>query len=143
MIKRYEPADSDELVAIWQAASRLAHPFLSEEFLAQEALNLRDIYLPNAETHVSMHEGRVAGFIAFLGNEIGGLFLDPALHGRGIGLAMLNHGRALKGELEAEVFTKNAIGRRFYDRAGFQELSRYLHEDTMQEVIRMKLAKTS
>lgn len=139
MIRQYDPADCETLIAIWRAASEVAHPFLDEPFLAQETENFRNIYLPNTETWVMEHDGVPIGFIAMMGSEIGGLFLLPSWHGKGFGKAMLAHVRAQKGELSVEVFEGNAIGRRFYDGAGFVETSRYFHEATGQQVIRMIL----
>ncbi len=139
MIRPYDPADREAIISIWRAASAVAHPFLSEDFLAQETENMRNIYLPHAETWVLEHQGEPAGFIALLDSEIGGLFLDPNLHGTGKGRAMLTHARGLKGALTVEVFTNNTVGRRFYDRSGFTETDRYMHEATGQEVIRMRL----
>ena len=140
MIREYIPADADEIARIWGAANALAHPFLTEAFVAQEAENLRNIYLPNAETWVIEQDGSPVGFIALIGAEIGGLFLLPSLHGQGLGKALLDHARGLKGPLTVEVFRRNAIGRKFYNRQNFVETERYLHEPTSEDVIRMALS---
>lgn len=139
MIRDYKAADASALVTIWLAASAVAHPFLSEEFISQEAENLRDVYLPKTRTWVIEHDSSPVGFIALMGNEIGGLFLDPRFHGEGMGKALLEHARSFVSPLEVEVFTNNAVGRPFYERQGFQEMHRYLHEETGQDVIRMIL----
>ncbi len=139
MIRDYKPVDASALVTIWLAASAVAHPFLSEEFISREADNLRNVYLPNTRTWVIEHEGAPAGFIALMGNEIGGLFLDPRFHGKGMGKALLEHARSLVSPLEVEVFANNKVGRPFYERQGFVEMRRYLHDETGQDVIRMIL----
>ncbi len=139
MIRDYKPVDASALVTIWLAASAVAHPFLSEEFISQEADNLRDAYLCNTRTWVIEHEGASAGFIALMGNEIGGLFLGPRFHGKGMGKALLEHARSLVSPLEVEVFANNKVGRPFYERQGFVEMRRYLHDETGQDVIRMIL----
>lgn len=36
MIRKYEERDLDSLLATWAAASEIAHPFLTSEFLASE-----------------------------------------------------------------------------------------------------------
>ena len=94
-------------------------------------------YFP--ETWVWEHEGRVVGFIGLLDSEIGGLFVDPEFHGTGIGRALTDHARELKGALEVEVFRKNTIGRRFYDRYGFQPMAESVHEPTGEDVLRLRL----
>ena len=118
MIRKYETEDTDALVLIWQSANALAHSFLADDFVAQVAQDMRNVYLPNAETWVLEENEIPVGFIALVETEIGGLFLDPSFHGRGFGKALTDHAVALHGPLSVEVFEKNAIGRRFYDRYG-------------------------
>tara|TARA_R110002124_G_C8949992_1_gene513263 strand:- start:2289 stop:2747 length:459 start_codon:yes stop_codon:yes gene_type:complete len=132
MIRAYEPQDADALVAIWEEANTLAHPFLPPEFVAQVKSDLRTLYLPNAETWVMESQGRPIGFVAMIGTEIGGLFLDPAQHGKGFGRAMVDHVAAIKGPLQVEVFRDNQIGRRFYERYGFALVAEARHEPSGQ-----------
>lgn len=141
MIREYASEDTDALVAVWRAATALAHPFLPAGFVEQEAHNLRHLYFPNAESYTCELDGRPVGFIAMVGNEIGGLFLDPALHGRGLGRAMIDHVRQRCPALEVEVFERNAVGRPFYEAYGFIEASRYRHEGTGEMTIRMVLSE--
>ena len=86
MLRKFQPEDTDAVVSIWRAASSVAHPFFTEEFTEQEADNLRNIYVKNAETWVLEDRDTTVGFIALIEDEIGGLFLDPSLHGRGCNL---------------------------------------------------------
>lgn len=139
MIKKYRTEDTDALVLIWQSANALAHSFLADDFVAQVAQDMRNIYLPNAETWVLEQDDKPLGFIALVGDEIGGLFLEPSFHGRGFGKALTDHAVALHGPLRVEVFEKNVIGRRFYDRYGFVETSRYVHEDSGEETLKMAM----
>ena len=100
---------------------------------------MRTLYLPNAETWVIEHTSVPIGFIALIGTEIGGLFLDPAYHGQGYGRRMVDHARGLKGPLRVHVFERNTIGRRFYGQAGFSETERYLHEASGEMTLRMSM----
>ena len=140
VIRTYRPADCEELLEVWAAASAVAHPFLDESFLEEERWNIRNVYLPKTETWVWEADGQVVGFIALLGNEVGAIFVDPRFHGTGIGRALMDHARTLHGELEVEVFKENAIGRAFYDRYGFVPMMEKVHEPTGQEVLRLRLA---
>lgn len=142
MIRKFREDDTDALVAIWQSASSLAHPFLEEAFVTREAVNLRTQHLPNAETWVLEKQGETVGFIALVGNEIGGLFLDPSCHGQGLGRALVDHAVGHKGPLYVEVFEKNSIGRRFYDRYGFIEIGKYLHDASGEMILRMELPQS-
>lgn len=139
MIRAYRPADTDALIAIWEKANAMAHPFLPETFVAQVKEDMRNIYLPNAETWVLEEGGRPIGFIAMIDNEIGGLFLDPDHHGKGAGRAMVDHVVALKGPLRVEVFEENAVGRPFYERYGFAFEDEYLHEQSGRVTFKMAM----
>lgn len=140
MIRKYQPADCEDVVHVWARASAVAHPFLSEEFLERERHNISDVYLPQAETWVAEAGGQVVGFISLLGNEVGGLFVDPDFHRSGIGRALIDLAQALQGELEVEVFEKNLLGRAFYAGLGFDLMHQAIDNQTGFEIMRLKLA---
>lgn len=137
-IRKYEGQDVSGVLSSWENASRLAHPFLEEDFLAQERKNLPELYLPNAETWVAESDGDVVGFVALIGSEIGGLFLQPSYHDKGIGRALVDKAHEVRGDLEVEVFSRNSIGRRFYASYGFVEIEEKTHEPTGQAVLRLR-----
>ena len=130
MIRKYKPEDCEEVLEVWYAASQVAHPFVSEEFLADEREQIRKNHLPKAETWVFQHEDSVAGFIALMGNEVGAIFVKPELQGRGIGRALMDHAASSRDSLFLDVFKQNSIGRRFYDRYGFRFQREHVHEQT-------------
>jgi putative acetyltransferase len=139
MIRTYKTEDTDALISVWEMGNALAHPFLSKEFVAKVAKDMRNIYLPNAETWVLEEDGQPVGFIALIENEIGGLFLDPSLVGKGYGRKMVDHAFALKGPLRVEVFKENAVGRPFYERYGFVYEEEYLHEPSGSVTFKMAM----
>jgi len=98
------------------------------------------MYLPHAQTWVVEDSNKPIGFIAMIGNEIGGLFLDPSFHGKGFGKAMVDYIVALKGALRVDVFEKNTIGRQFYERYGFVETGRYEHETSGEMTLKMSMS---
>lgn len=140
LIRKYEPADLEELLTAWETANAVAHPFLSADFQASERDNIINLYLPNTETWVWEADGRVVGFIALLGNEVGGLFINSAFQRQGIGAALVDHACTLHEELEVDVFKKNVIGRAFYEKYGFVPMSEGVHESSGFETMRLKLA---
>lgn len=139
MIREYRKSDLAAVLKVWASASAVGHPFLTDEFLATERRNIADRYLPAAETWVWETDGRVVGFVSLVGNEVGGLFVHPTLHGRGIGRALVDHVRGLRDELEVEVFKDNASGRAFYRACGFIELHEEIHVETGLAVVRLRL----
>lgn len=133
-IRPYKNSDLEAVLSSWEIATRLAHPFMTNEFIAQERTNISEIYMPNTDTSVAEIEGKVEGFIALMGNEIGAIFLNPKFHGKGVGKALMDKAQELHGDLEVEVFKENSIGRKFYSQYGFEQLEEKLHEPTGQQV---------
>jgi len=80
MIRAFGEEDLEELLDVWYRASLIAHTFLSQEFLTVERREIADVWLPMAETMVYEADGRVVGFLALIGNEVGAVFVDPDHH---------------------------------------------------------------
>ena len=139
MIRKYEDKDATELLDAWHSASQVGHPFLTEDFFEQERKNILALYLPNAETWVFELDGMVVGFIALIGDEVGALFVHSQYHRRGIGKQLMDHARSIRESLELDVFEENSTGRGFYEKYGFREISRHMHEETGRMQLRLKL----
>ena len=137
-IRQYKESDLNAVLDSWEAATRLAHTFMSDKFIAQERKNVAEIYMPNTDTWVAELDGNVVGFVALMGNEIGAIFLLPNYHGKGIGKALIDKANELHSSLEVEVFKANAIGRKFYSRYGFELLEEKHHEPTGQPLLRLR-----
>ena len=138
IIRRYAETDCEELIEVWFAASKVATPFLSDEFLAEERNNIRTIWLLKAETWVFEADDSVVGFISLVGNEVGAIFVHPSSQGSGFGRALMDHAASLRDYLYLEVFEENDIGRRFYNRYGFQFMNKHVHERTGHMQLRLE-----
>lgn len=138
-VRPYADEDLDELLDVWYRASRIAHSFLPEEFFEKERREIGEKWMPIAETTVYEIEGRVVGFIALMGNEVGAIFVDPDLQGRGIGRALMDTARDSRPILELNVFEANSIGRRFYNAYGFEFVDRHLSDVTGHPELRLRL----
>lgn len=139
MIRPYRDTDLGELLEAWYSASLLAHPFLDEAFFLQERKTIQEVHLPKAKTWVYQHDGVVVGFIALIGNEVGGIFVDPKYHGRGFGRALMDHARSLHDVIELDVFKDNTVGREFYQKYGFRQVDEHVHEETGFMQLRLRL----
>lgn len=137
-VRAYAEDDLLGVLDTWEQATRLAHPFMSDVFIADERRNTEQIYLPNTDTWVVEGEGGdIIGFIALMGNEIGAIFVRPAFHGRGVGWALMAQARSLHAVLEVEVFEVNSLGRAFYEKCGFELLAKKTHAPTGQPLLRL------
>jgi len=142
MIRKHKEADLDSILDVWYQAQNLAHPFLDSAFVEKVKKDMRELYIPNSETWVYEENGRVIGFVGMMGNEIGGLFVLPNHHSKGIGTELVNFILASANELEVEVFKANKIGRAFYDKYGFKVFKEFLEENSGHVVLRMRFKKT-
>ena len=141
MIRKYRESDLETVVDIWFESSSLAHPFLEPDFMEKVKKDMHDIYIPNSETWVYEENDKILGFIGMLGNEIGGLFVLPNQHSKGIGTQLVNLVKEQHDTLEVEVFKKNKIGRAFYDKYGFVFMKEYFDDASKNDVLRLKFAK--
>jgi putative acetyltransferase len=142
LIRQYVAEDLDAVMSCWEHANAVAHPFLTERFVSQVRREIPEVYLPAAETWVAVWHGRVVGFIALVGDEIGGLFVEPEFHGRGIGRALVDKARESREQLAVEVFELNTSGVRFYSRYGFAFERERRHDQTGDNVLCMQLGGT-
>jgi len=146
-IRPYQQQDLPALLNSWESASRLAHPFMTEEFFQQERKNIPEIYIPNTDTWVAIIDEKVVGFIALIvadennqmSCEIGGLFVDPSFHRQKFGKTLIDKAKQLYGGLAVKVFKENHIGRAFYHKYGFEFVSELIWDDTGDVLIEMKL----
>lgn len=139
MIRQFKESDTESIIDVWFRASQLATPFLSGEFLTEERQNIRDLWLPSAETWVYEDEGQVTGFLSLIGNEVGAIFVHPECQGKGVGRKLMDHAVSLRGGLFLDVFRDNQTGRRFYERYGFKFEREHMHEQSGHVQVRMTL----
>ena len=141
-VRQYKGSDLDQVLAAWDNAAKIGHPFLKQDFLAQERKNIPAIYLPNADTWVVEIDNQVVGFIAIHGTEVGALFLQAEFHGRKLGKLMMDKAQQLHSDLQVEVFEKNSTGRAFYQQYGFTLMKRKMHDETGEILLRLKFSSS-
>lgn len=139
MIRKHKELDLKTIINIWEKSSALAHPFLSSAFVEKVKSDMTNLYIPNSETWVYEIENSIVGFISMVENEIGGLFVLPSNHFKGIGTKLVDFIRNEHSNLEVEVFEKNHIGRAFYNKYGFEKIKQYYHEESGNNVLRLQL----
>lgn len=137
-IRQYAKNDENRIIDIWVQSNALAHPFLPPEFVSKVKKDMREIYLPNTKSWVYEEKGTIVGFISMIENEIGGLFVIPNYHSKGIGTQLVDFVSNYYKVLEVEVFKKNNIGRKFYAKYGFIFIKEYFHEESKNTILRLK-----
>ena len=117
------------LAEIWRRAVDATHDFLADA--DRDAIEGRLVaeFLPAVVLSVAEVDGRVVGFSGVLGEKVEMLFVDPAVHGTGVGTALLERVVAEHGVTEVDVNEQNGQAVRFYDRRGFEVVGRSETDD--------------
>ncbi|WP_158372790.1 GNAT family N-acetyltransferase [Cellulosimicrobium cellulans] len=123
VLRPADPADAAALVAVWRRAVLATHAFLAPGDVDRYEVVVR-AGLPTLTVTVAERQGRVAGFVAVDGARVEMLFVDPEVHGSGIGSALLRHATAGRAVVDLDVNEQNPGARAFYDRRGFVEVGR-------------------
>jgi len=145
-IRPYHPDDSPAVMQVWEEANCLAHPFLSESFVAKIRLDIPSLYLPNSDTWIARYSDEkkgctIVGFLSLIGNEVGAIFVLPAYHGKGVGWQLMDKAKSIHEKLEVEVFKNNQLARRFYSKYGFKKMKETFHEPSGQPIFRLMYEK--
>jgi putative acetyltransferase len=139
VIRKYKEDDMAHVLSAWERASQIAHPFLPREFLATERASIPGyLRLPATETWVVEQAHQVVGFMSLVGNVIGLLYVQPAVHGTGVGRALMDKAKELRRDLEVEVFAANTAACRFYVKSGFVLRCAMTHRQSGYEMLRLK-----
>ena len=124
-IRRGTPQDVPRALEIWRSAVDATHGFLTARDRDEIDEMVANEFLPKAELWLAVDEHeQVAGFLVMDGKMIDALFVDPAVHGRGVGTALLDHALQLQPAaiVDASEQATNALP--FYLRRGFRVVGR-------------------
>ncbi len=86
-----------------------------EEFVAF----YRDKVMVDGPVWGAFEDGRLRGHLALLPGWIDHLYVDPDVHGRGIGSALVRLAQGEQSELRLYTFQSNTRARALYERHGF------------------------
>jgi len=130
MIRPYRPDDLETLLGIWLEASSRAHDFVARSFWEARLDDMRNLYLPAAQTWVYERDGTLVGFVSLLDDILAAIFVAPAEQGAGIGSALLEHAKRLREQLSLTVYAANSASIAFYRRHGFRVAGEQLDAHT-------------
>lgn len=124
-VRRAYPYEIDALIALWLRSVRATHTFLGEVDIQSLLPLVRDDVLPVLELWVwSAEDDRPMGFMGLDNAAIEALFVDPGHMRKGGGKRLLDHARARKGPLTADVNEQNPAALAFYLANGFEVIGR-------------------
>lgn len=122
-IRDARPADLDLLVAVWRRAVEATHHFLASGEVDELEPQCR-AGLARTRVRVTTGSDGPVGFLSGSGGEVAMLFVDPSVHGRGAGTALVEDAAAHHPVLIVDVNEQNPVARAWYERRGFVEIGR-------------------
>jgi putative acetyltransferase len=124
-IRRGSPQDVPRALEIWRSAVEATHGFLTAQDRAELDEMVATQFLPNAELWLAAdRNGKVAGFLVMDGEMIDALLVDPALHRRGFGTALLDHALQLSPNATVDASEQATNALPFYLSRGFRVVGR-------------------
>lgn len=125
MIRVGTAADVPRALEIWRAAVDATHGFLSAEHRVEIDQLVAEQFLPNVPLWLAVDGAdRPQGFLVMDGEMIDALFVDPAVHGRGIGTALVDHALTLAPHALVDASEQASNAAPFYESRGFFRIGR-------------------
>lgn len=118
------PNDAITVHEVWARSVKATHDFLTPQDFEEISEIVRTQYAPVASLLLAELDDRIVGFMGMTDLSVDGLFIDPDHHGRGIGRAFIAEARKAGGPLTVDVNEQNTGALAFYERMGFEFVSR-------------------
>lgn len=118
-------ADYPALIELWEASVRATHHFLTEEWIVEhKPLILNQYFDLVALACIRTAEGEIMGFLGTAEGNIEMLFVSPSCFKKGVGQALIKYAVNQQNAQAVDVNEDNPGARAFYERMGFEVLSR-------------------
>ncbi len=138
MIRKATGQDIEKIMHIWLEVSKKSHSFIAEDYWDKKYCEVRDFYLPQAETFVFEDKHQIKGFICLiLDNFVGALFVHEAFQNRNIGSKLLDYVRQNRSSLTLRVYAKNMNAVKFYRKNNFKIVAEKKDETTGEDEVIM------
>jgi putative acetyltransferase len=123
IVRKGTAADTPRALEIWRDAVDATHGFLTPRDRVEIDAMVAQ-WFQTVELWMIDDGSRPVGFLVMEGEMIDALFVDPAVHGRGFGTALLNHALRLAPDalVDASEQATNALP--FYEARGFVRIGR-------------------
>ena len=129
MIRKFQRADTEQVMRIWLKGNTDAHFFIPEEYWESNFEMVRE-QLVQAEVYVFESKRSIQGFIGIVDGYIAGIFVDDRHRSCGIGRQLLEYAKQTHAALSLGVYEKNKRAVSFYLREGLSILSEQTDENT-------------
>lgn len=140
-IRRSRPDEGEKIIRIWCRSVDATHDFLSTSYRT-ELEKLVSAFLPDAPLWVAVTEqDEPVAFMLLTEQHMDALFVNPDVHGRGIGKRLIQHAFTLVSQLTTKVNEQNQQAVGFYKKMGFHITGRSETDDLGQPYPLLILSK--
>jgi ribosomal protein S18 acetylase RimI-like enzyme len=123
-IRKFQPADEADVVAVWHRAGIAAYTFLPtwQAFTLERAQWVfANIIRPHCAIWVATLDERVVAYLAMQGTYIDRLYVEPRAWRKGWGTQLVHFAKQLSPSgLELHTHQANVAARALYERHGFR-----------------------
>jgi putative acetyltransferase len=120
MIRTFQQSDMDQVINIWLKASIKAHNFIDKDYWKAKVNDMKEIYIPSAETYVYEEKNIIKGFVSLHNNTLAAIFVSPDSQGSGIGMQLMKKAKDVRENLNLAVYKENFKSIEFYQKCGFK-----------------------
>jgi putative acetyltransferase len=117
--------DYEEILEVWESSVRATHDFISDEDIEEMKPQILNQYLDMVELYcLKDHEGRIAGFLGVVEDDLAMLFVAAGYRGQSVGKTLLQFAVESKGSRKVDVNEQNEQAVGFYKHMGFRVVGR-------------------
>jgi len=127
VLRPYDPADAEALIALWRAAKNHAYPYLPTELaytIEDDTWFFRERMEPHCDIWLAVAGDELLGYLALDDSYLDRLYIHPDHQRGGVGAALLEKAKELSpGGLELHTHQQNISACSFYEKHGFEPAS--------------------
>ena len=138
MIEKFKTKYLDKIMQIWLTSNISAHSFIPVSYWNNMFDEVKKM-IPKSEIYVYRDNGEILGFIGLTDYYINGIFVSR--RSSGIGKSLIDYVKNLKDRLELNVYEKNKLAIKFYERESFKINSKSTDKSTGEAELFMVWSK--
>jgi GNAT superfamily N-acetyltransferase len=127
VLRPYDPADAEAVIALWRAAKAVAYPYLPTEqgyTIEDDTRFFRERIEPNCDIWLAVAGDELLGYLALNSSYLDRLYIHPDHQRGGVGAALLEKAKELSPNgLKLHTHQQNISACSFYEKHGFKPAS--------------------
>jgi putative acetyltransferase len=139
IIRQFQQPDIAQVISIWLEASIKGHDFVDSKFWKSKVKDMKEIYIPSAETYVYEERNMIKGFVSLYNDILAAIFVSPDYQGKGIGTQLMRKAKDIRDNLSLTVYKQNIKSIEFYQKNGFKIEQEQIDKQTGHPELVMKL----